>query len=141
MRGVTEMQINICENTPAEVKEEFERVHGTEFAVKPVEFIFDDQNEAGLRALQFWGPLKARLHGPHLTVMSNTPQFKKDDEVVPLQAADMLAWHIRRQIEYPHENRMDIFSLINPSLIWEKEVSRDDLVKIVHQFNNTVAFP
>jgi len=57
--------------------------------------------------------------------MSNTPQFKDDREVIPLQAADMLAWRIRRGFEYPNnEDRSQIFNLINPDACWERNHRR-----------------
>ncbi|MGB0063333.1 MAG: DUF3800 domain-containing protein [Terracidiphilus sp.] len=138
MRGVTEFQLKINNEIPDEVKAQFKREHGIEIAIKPVDFVFDDQGPAGLQCLQWWGALKARVPEPHLTVIGNTPQFKDDREVVPLQAADMLAWHIRREYEYPTEDRADVMTLLNPEGIFEGEVSPEMLHTIVDVFNKRI---
>ena len=138
LRSVTDLQIMLTDSIPGQLKEQAKQEHGVEITVKPVEFIFDDQGPGGMQCLQWFGNLKARLQEPYRTVLSNTPQFKDDRDLVPLQAADMLAWHIRRDYEYPHENRADIFDLINPSGVWEREVSGDMLRQIVEAFNTRV---
>ena len=138
MRGVTEFQIRLNNEISDERKEQIRKNHGVEIAIKPVDFVFDDQGPAGLQCLQWWGGLKTRVSEPHLTVIGNTPQFKDDRELVPLQAADMLAWHIRREFEYQNENRADIVTLINPEGIWEQEISPEMLHTIVDVFNKRV---
>jgi hypothetical protein len=88
------------------------------FGYQPVDFIFDDQGQAGQKCLQWYAGLRERVSEPHRTMISNTPQFKDDRQLSPLQAADMLAWHIRREHEFPGENRGEMFSLINPAGVW-----------------------
>jgi hypothetical protein len=36
--------------------------------------------------------------------MGSVPKFENDKVVLPLQAADMLAWHIRRHKDHPEED-------------------------------------
>jgi hypothetical protein len=136
MRAVTDLQVELTSKVPEEAKRRFKEQYGVEIAIKPVEFIFDDQGPAGMQCLRWWGELKTRLKEPHLTVLSNTPQFKDDRQLVPLQAADMLAWHIRRDFEYPNEDRQDVFDLLNPAGVWEREVTENQLNQIVKAFKN-----
>lgn len=64
----------------------------------PVELIFDEQGDAGTGAALWYLPLKHK--DPLLRyVLGGPPRFASDDEVVPLQAADMLAWYVRRCAE------------------------------------------
>ncbi len=138
LRNVTEIQRNIVENLPVEIKEQILREHQTEISIKPVDFIFDDQGPAGMKCLQWFGELRSRFQEPHRTVLSNTPQFKDDRDVVPLQAADMLAWHIRRDYEFPGEDRREIFALISQDDVWEREITDEMLHALVDAFNNRV---
>lgn len=61
----------------------------------PIDFIFDDRKEedrvvAGFDVFRRWcrADIRDRLGRP--------PRFGSDDEFLPLQAADLLAWHARR---------------------------------------------
>lgn len=64
----------------------------------PVELIFDEQGQVGTDAALWYVPLKHMA--PALAdVLGGPPRFASDHEVVPLQAADMLAWYVRRAAE------------------------------------------
>lgn len=64
----------------------------------PVEFCFDEQGEVGTNAALWYLPLK--YMDPTLgKVLGGPPRFANDNEVVPLQTADMLAWYVRRATE------------------------------------------
>jgi Protein of unknown function (DUF3800) len=73
------------------------------FGFLPVDFIFDEQGQIGLQALQWYARLADVVPEPYKTMIGNTPVFRNDRDMVPLQAADMLAWHIRRAYAYPQE--------------------------------------
>ena len=63
--------------------------------VGPVEFIFDKHsNENAIRAE--WEKIRVKL-GSVASSVSDQLAFRSDDEVLPLQAADMLAWWCRRK--------------------------------------------
>lgn len=100
------------------------------FGYLPVDFIFDEQGEAGMQCLKWFGPLKSKVPDPFKTIMSNTPQFKDDRAVMPLQAADMLAWHIRREHQFPSEERPTT-ALLNPDGILIRVIGRDSLAQLV----------
>lgn len=95
-----------------------------------VEFIFDDQGFTGLRAVQWYAALIRKLPEPYKSMAGGIPSFKDDERVVPLQAADMLAWHVHRSLERPDEER-PIFDKITQGMFGEHSVSREALVNFV----------
>ena len=64
----------------------------------PVQIIFDEQGNVGTEAAVWYVPLK-HMYPTLARALGETPRFESDDEVVPLQAADMLAWYVRRCTE------------------------------------------
>ncbi len=67
----------------------------------PIDFVFDDQGGLGDEAAFFYRYLKQQ-HEPELEcVLGSTPIFRDDKKVLPLQAADMMAWQVRREIQSP----------------------------------------
>jgi hypothetical protein len=128
----SELQKRLNKGIPQEIKDQ----HG--IAIKPVDFIFDDQGPAGLKCLQWYSALRDRVQGPDRIVISNTPQFKDDRELTPLQAADMLAWHVRRAYSHPQEDRRKMFDLIAQSGLWQYEVSPNEIADIAYAFKTRV---
>lgn len=61
----------------------------------PVELVFDEQGKVGADAALWYEPLK-QVDPTIANVLGGPPRFANDDEVVPLQMADMLAWYVRR---------------------------------------------
>ena len=68
-----------------------------------IDFVFDKQGKVGLRALQWHDGLLDVLPDPYKSMLGDTPGFKDDKEIVALQAANMIAWHIHRHLEKPEE--------------------------------------
>jgi hypothetical protein len=66
----------------------------------PLEFVFDEQGPVGFNAADFYLLMKGLYPQKIRELLAGPPQFKDDTEVLPLQAADMLAWH-RRAIQQP----------------------------------------
>lgn len=100
------------------------------FGFQPVDFIFDEQGSAGAQCLKWYQPLKDKIPEPYKTMMSNTPQFKDDRQVMPLQAADMLAWHLRRESQFPDEDRSTA-ALLNPDGMLVRVIGRNSLEQLV----------
>jgi hypothetical protein len=69
----------------------------------PIDFIFDEQGGTGLEAVMWYGWLKEDQDPAIRRALGATPVFRDDKEVAALQAADMLAWHLRRGHERPEE--------------------------------------
>jgi hypothetical protein len=62
---------------------------------QPVDFIFDEQQKLSSyvdESYEFLTALPPECH----SLIGGGPVHKNDQEVVPLQAADMFAWHVRR---------------------------------------------
>ena len=70
-----------------------------------VDFVFDDQGVIGETAASWHSKLIATLSPFPREIISCTPIFRNDTAVLPLKAADMLAWQIRRNIYDLKENR------------------------------------
>jgi hypothetical protein len=69
----------------------------------PVEYVFDDQGKLGDDAALWHRHIKS-WQPPHVAaLMGGTPRFEHDEWILPLQVADMLAWHLRRRKERPQE--------------------------------------
>lgn len=69
----------------------------------PIEFIFDQQDGVDENVGLFFSEMIKNLPLEARNLISDKPWFKndRDKQFMPLQAADMLAWHVRRQHEYP----------------------------------------
>lgn len=68
---------------------------------RSVDFIFDEQGEVGYEAASWYADLKAAYPPDARSFFGSTPEFKDDSLVLPLQAADMLAWFQRRKLSRP----------------------------------------
>jgi hypothetical protein len=92
MRSCHEFQIALNKEDPS-------------IGYQKVDFAFDEQGQVGLRALQWYAALKPRVPEPYQSMMGGSPIFRRDDELVALQSADMLAWQVHRDLEFPAEKR------------------------------------
>ena len=79
--------------------------HRNENIGKKVDFIFDSQSKPGheieriFKMLVFTAPESIK----DMSIIDGPPTFGDDKVAVPLQAADMLAWHARRGMIRPDE--------------------------------------
>lgn len=107
-------------------------VHQEEAGIREkVDFIFDDQTEREV-IYRNWLRLKASITGRAAEMMGDDPVFKDDEEVLPLQAADLWAWWVRHwavndghpepgmQLEFPWKPERDILRM-------GYDVSADDI--------------
>lgn len=65
----------------------------------PVNFVFDEQGQMGVDTAIWYGHIKSLQPTGVQELLGSTPIFRNDKKVLPLQAADLLAWHLRRQKE------------------------------------------
>jgi hypothetical protein len=67
----------------------------------PIEFIFDEQDGVDADITQFFSEMKKSLPLDAQNLIDGVPNFRSDRDrrFMPLQAADLLAWHIRREHE------------------------------------------
>jgi hypothetical protein len=64
----------------------------------PIDFIFDEQASVHRTASAVYDHLKSIQQPEVRDVLGSTPIFRSDKDILPLQAADMLVWHIQREV-------------------------------------------
>jgi hypothetical protein len=64
-----------------------------------VEFVFDEQGVLGRAAVGWWDVLKQTLEPEKAQLLGAPPEFGSDKRLLPLQAADLLAWSVRNVVE------------------------------------------
>lgn len=70
----------------------------------PTDFVFDEQGPVGEEAV-IWYRYMKHIQEPHIAaLMGSTPIFRDDKRFLPLQAADLVAFHMRRRKDYPNED-------------------------------------
>jgi hypothetical protein len=69
----------------------------------PISFWFDEHPGSSEHVLQGWKIAKS-FGGKDITSIMGTIGFGDDKQCVPLQCADLLAWHIRRDYIKPAED-------------------------------------
>jgi len=116
------------------------RYHASTGITLPTDFIFDEQGKIGAEAVLWYEEIKANQKPEIRALMGSTPEFKDDKKVLPLQAADMIAWHLRRRKENHNarENR-EVMEIPSPLLRVEVEVTEtvlrkmaDDMASLPH---------
>jgi hypothetical protein len=65
----------------------------------PIDFIFDEQSGVSADVQLFFGEMKKTLPRAARKLINGTPVFRDDKQFLPLQAADALVWHLRREHE------------------------------------------
>ncbi len=63
-----------------------------------IKFYFDDQNKIGDQVLNGYSRQMSTLPEMLLRYVAGPPNFKDEKRIMPLQAADLLAWQVRRSI-------------------------------------------
>lgn len=107
-----------------------------------IDFVFDEQGTIGQTAVLWHSTLLTALPPFHQYILSSTPIFRHDSDVLPLKAADMLAWHMNRHVdEYvladtdnPPLRRSVLASLLELPNI-HANINGDHLKEIVREVN------
>lgn len=96
-----------------------------------IDFVFDKQDNVSKHVLLFWDYIVGQQPKEWGKLINPSPIFRDDKEVKPLQAADMLAWHTRREYEgtYPseYEGLRDLIRV--PGFNYSLEITDDYLIK------------
>ncbi len=66
-----------------------------------VDFVFDEQGDVGREAVGWYNDIRAAFPPYARPFFGSTPDFKDDEQMLPLQAADMVAWFQRRRVCQP----------------------------------------
>ena len=65
---------------------------------EPIEYVFDEQEGAGERAILTYKQIRSVLPPAQANLVVGSPRMENDKIVLPLQAADLLAWQVRRYV-------------------------------------------
>ena len=65
----------------------------------PIDFVFDEQEGVSADVNLFFDEMVKPLSPEARQLINGKPIFRDDKVFLPLQAADMLAWHLRREHE------------------------------------------
>lgn len=78
----------------------------------PIEFFFDSQDGVSSDMALFFDHMLKDLPAESRRLVSGNPVFKSDLDFTPLQAADMLAWHLRADHDAPGKHKEMLGRLI-----------------------------
>jgi hypothetical protein len=108
--------------------------HHDDGVTLPVDYVFDDQGAVGMEAVLWYRQIKKWQKPEIAALMGNVPKFENDKLVLPLQAADMLAWHIRRHKDHPEEDDSKWPTAPLTGLLHaEVEVTKGALISVAEQ--------
>lgn len=100
----------------------------------PVEYVFDEQGSIGEDAAIWHRHIKSWQPPEIKALIGGTPKFENDEWVLPLQAADMLAWHVRRRKERPDEDLSTLATAALENLDYaEIQLTEDRLTMMAEQ--------
>ncbi len=94
-RGLANPYFDCCAATVAQVA----TFGATAKFGSPIEFIFDKQDGVEDNIDMFFAYIVPHFKKRIRAMIDGTPKFVDDKEYRPIQAADMLAWHLRREHE------------------------------------------
>ena len=107
----------------------------------PIDFIFDEQEGLGTQAAFFYTKIREQQPKHIRDVMCASPIFRDEKQMLPLQAADMLAWHIRRR----HEADQKLFQvpdlLSHDGLHMTIDMEEENLRSIAQGFSEIPGVP
>ena len=106
------------------------------------EFIFDRQDEVSGDIRMFFDYMCENLSDQQRTLIRETPSFEDDRDFLPLQAADMLAWHVRREHEENRAVPLPMASLLrNPHAHLILAIEADALARMAKAFRQFPGLP
>lgn len=102
---------------------------------EPIDFVFDEQGLIGAEAVFWYEHIKSLQPEPVRNLLGGNPQFLDDKKVMPLQAADQLAWHLRRWTEERNRNeRREVtqifWQLLHAEVTITEEVLRQEAAQM-----------
>ena len=72
-----------------------------------VDWVFDDQGRVGKDANKWYEFIRASIAPQLRSKLANRPVFRHDKSVLPLKAADIYSWQIRRHLDKEQPNRIE----------------------------------
>ncbi|HWU72389.1 MAG TPA: DUF3800 domain-containing protein [Sphingomonas sp.] len=105
------------------------------YPVPPLDYVFDEQGGLGTDAALWYTWLKETQEPEVAALMGDQPIFGDDKKIVALQAADMLAWHLRRRHERGADERLPILDLLTEHGAY-REIDRTALERWAEEFRH-----
>jgi len=108
---------------------------------EPMDFIFDEQNEESDHLQSIFSEVRDMLPDEFRSRVGNRPIHVSDHDYPPLQAADILAWSLRRVYhridsrESPDEFLKDVFETVPIEKIYWTKQKLDDLYRGAKEIN------
>lgn len=100
----------------------------------PTDFVFDEEGEIGNEALMWYPMIKHAVPSEVRALLGATPAFRKDEEVLPLQAADLVAWQKRRKKEVSGLDSESVASQrIDELPGGEREITKESLIEMAEK--------
>ena len=110
------------------------RYHAHTGITLPTDFVFDEQGKIGAEAVLWYEVIKGLQKPEVRALMGSTPIFRDDEKVLPLQAADMIAWHLRRRRESRNAGEYrEVMEILSPLIRVEVEITESILRKEAEQ--------
>jgi len=102
----------------------------------PADFVFDEEGDIGNEALIWYPAIKEAAPPRVRALMGATPVFRNDEEVLPLQAADLVAWHKRRRKETPGlDTETAASQRVDELPGGEREIPKDALIEMASKMS------
>ncbi|MGC2421984.1 MAG: DUF3800 domain-containing protein [Candidatus Acidiferrales bacterium] len=102
----------------------------------PVDFVFDEQGEIGAQAVIWYEHIKSMQTPEIRAMLGSSPVFRDDKRTPPLQAADLLAWHLRRGREERNKNEYrPVMEKLLPLFHAEVSLGEEYLNKIAREMS------
>jgi len=106
-----------------------------------IEFIFDEQDGVDADVYLFFEYMCRNIPKDARDKISGFPIFKNDKELLPLQAADMAAWFVRRAYQLGEDSLpIPLYSVINEDQHLKSEIPDETLVRWGEQFATAPVF-
>lgn len=104
--------------------------------LQSVDFVFDNHGPVGIEAIGWYDEIKDLFPLESQPFFGSTPLFKDDKDVRPLQAADMLAWFMRRKYAQPvtRQALLAISSDISQYVCADSELSAESFESAARNF-------
>jgi hypothetical protein len=101
-----------------------------------VDVDFDDQGKVGKFAAQLYGDMKERFPAQWKQMLGRMPIMLNEKEVLPLQAADMLAWSERNSLVRENSDWNWLYSRLDPLVKSRMQYDAEDLRMLVYFKDN-----
>jgi len=112
------------------------RIEGT------VDWVFDEQGKIGTECVAWYSWIREQAPPELKRRLGSTPIFRSDTKVLPLKAADIFAWQIRRHCNDEQPQGIELNEILTALLLMQGsscQVKGEDLEGLVTAINNSVS--